>query len=1738
MKQNLFFVLIAIALLYIVYSFSKNNKLLSYNQTTNLNKTNHKEHFQVDYSLIGKVGSDILSDPIDITESTQYWERLNANLEDHNSNLSASNQTIRGELDKIGGMIRDISKSNGQLSESIERLIGENSELENYIRAQTNCQIDTTGTTQPYGISNCDGIFDPEVMEIYRNRLDTRVKELEATVNGLLVQDSYDELDLDADGVTGLTAEKIREIIIHVQNVKRMYQSFFNSLTYSVEDRDTTGWAARTSQIMATAESNCLNKEDTCIYANRDDNNNVLDYYTSNMNHVFHSDLWPSEQSCKADPESNCSFRGELASSNCDDRTKTCFDLISDGDVNSGHSNNNDKLGHISYNSASYRYTSEQLSNDNGDLIGKWNCELNYPSPDTRVDSPNCKTQSNVIDMARSNCEWVSELWGVSSYDCYTNTGTNEVNGFATYSGAEELPSVSYSQRSSDRSKVWSNTSNDDGSFGTCTVDDTCRTVAETSNMATCLSQTNSNDYTNNYLCYGTSGTNTGISNVSKSNYRNKYQVGSFDSNDNQWTNGTCSNAYSNYTDCRTKADVDAEVAWKTTNNWQCHTYSNGEVNALQKWNKIYKENTGFPTLSNQGIGKSTTSEFCRKQADAEAQSNCLNTNQYDCWDQQDSNGQILMHFSKSSSDVNKIYNLPTSTQDDTYAGMSNFDSNCTSNDDCTSRDDALSNVRGHCEATNVRSTCYKEGTASSNPFGDEVSWSIVYDSNQLFGQYSTRVQTGSNNIKCVERAEGECSSKSNVCESKSNKCYTPLPTYSPDSNTNFFDMSSPSNFTYKSSMLDSTSSNCIADNSECTTLPYCSYMAVETNNSNEFVWGDIGNNDCSEPSEGKRYRWTLETNSVEAVSNPALYTSNSDHWRQVNTDATSNSFCTPVNSMVRNDVETITNEADGSNILCQCQSNNNDHYGLRYYDGSFDSNTPSNTGYSTLSNLQSSNCESNECRARNYYTANERLVECTHPEELASNTQGELGVGEKYLDITLSENGLLCYNDNACSNLCLVSGPSNNLQIGDGIYNDEAQSNPAQCYTYGSSNQQNRFSYDSYAADGSLLTTMPTCTDLVDSNCSSNQNDNCGQQYNLMNDIPENNWGTAEYIPGTTNSNTTYTDTYDGTVRRFNGTDVTISNNVVTYDSSCPGLVASDTDVTKRGLFKYVYEDAYDGDGKCIPETTTYVKYQVQNIDPSVTDFGSHSNCPMDCVTARPTDITAAYEQTDSHFEGDACPSDISEGSAVPTRTMKHQVTHAESYGGTCTIPTYDYTCRHVNRPCNSNSWTGSYNCPSCGAASTYTQTRTAPTGNNTGLGTGECRSEHLTTSQTVSTGCTTTQSKPCCTASYYGDWRYQSGSESTWNSPPCETTYRRSKTLDTNRCTNTNRLLETVTDTNTNSLSCDVHCVLSTWTQSGTCPTHCGYGGSNKVYTASITTQKQGNGSNCEAVAEASKPDASTTANSYSIDGNIVTATYTRGCPSTSLCTLPIPPSNVIASNITHNSATITWSNNDNGSIADNDITIKLQYKKTDNSQWQNVPTTNSSSSHTLTNLDSSTSYQVQIIKIVDTSSYSGRTFSGGALSTSYESRITNFDTPDLPECQRKMLPNTSYEYKWYKKKANEPDSSYVSIDDMLFANSYGSWSWMGEQYMYAKRAFSRDVNSTSEQHYVLCTEDPDGTTVKMEPVYVNTSNCRINPGTIRDLWTCGQRSYYTGQPGFGTANRQRNVDNNWCAYHNVFH
>ena len=84
MKQNLFFVLIAIAILYLIYSFSKNTP-----------KQLHKKKLVKEtFNQLGNVATEIddysvtfLDQELDQEMDPEYWRRLNSNLVFSNSNL-------------------------------------------------------------------------------------------------------------------------------------------------------------------------------------------------------------------------------------------------------------------------------------------------------------------------------------------------------------------------------------------------------------------------------------------------------------------------------------------------------------------------------------------------------------------------------------------------------------------------------------------------------------------------------------------------------------------------------------------------------------------------------------------------------------------------------------------------------------------------------------------------------------------------------------------------------------------------------------------------------------------------------------------------------------------------------------------------------------------------------------------------------------------------------------------------------------------------------------------------------------------------------------------------------------------------------------------------------------------------------------------------------------------------------------------------------------------------------------------------------------------------------------------------------------------------------------------------------------------------------------------------------------------------------------------------------------------
>ena len=342
-------------------------------------------------------------------------------------------------------------------------------------------------------------------------------------------------------------------------------------------------------------------------------------------------------------------------------------------------------------------------------------------------------------------------------------------------------------------------------------------------------------------------------------------------------------------------------------------------------------------------------------------------------------------------------------------------------------------------------------------------------------------------------------------------------------------------NYTSNNMATSDNGSNCVAPTG-CSNIPYCSYVQVETSSGSNFDASEIDQTDCdTDPGNGKRYLWTLESSSVDAIQNPSSNTEYDRDWIPVNTqnaystdlNVSQNSNCVRVDDFSNLQVTTLSND----DYLCKCDSNNEDHYHQnRYFRESIYSDND-NKGYSNLEELRANTCSNNECRSNDYYTAKVKKVQCT---------------GEEHIAISTVTGGLDCYNQDACSNLCLVSG----LNFGNGIY--DRNSDPATCFQHGTNDSTyERYVYtsaDSYQADGTLtlMESKGTCSDNIPDSCSSDPNDSCGSQYATSSEIL---WGAREYISETTNTARDYTDNtvYTGTtVMRFPGSNVSITGNTI----------------------------------------------------------------------------------------------------------------------------------------------------------------------------------------------------------------------------------------------------------------------------------------------------------------------------------------------------------------------------------------------------------------------------------------------------------------------------------------------------------------------------------------------------------------------------------------------------------------
>ena len=237
MKQNLFFVLIAIAILYLIYSFSKNTP-----------KQLHKKKLVKEtFNQLGNVATEIddysstfLSQKLDQEMDPEYWRRLNSNLVFSNSNLLIEIENLENRLEEVRLDIIRLTSNNDYFTGEIDNLKALNATLLEFILKKSGCE-----TNNPkYGISNCDDIFDVDIMQTYKTTLKTTFQNLVDKLNTMLVQDHYNELDA---GTLELKYENVRvqhiqRIIDNLESIKNAYHQFYQQLQMSYETLNTNTW--------------------------------------------------------------------------------------------------------------------------------------------------------------------------------------------------------------------------------------------------------------------------------------------------------------------------------------------------------------------------------------------------------------------------------------------------------------------------------------------------------------------------------------------------------------------------------------------------------------------------------------------------------------------------------------------------------------------------------------------------------------------------------------------------------------------------------------------------------------------------------------------------------------------------------------------------------------------------------------------------------------------------------------------------------------------------------------------------------------------------------------------------------------------------------------------------------------------------------------------------------------------------------------------------------------------------------------------------------------------------------------------------------------------------------------------------------------------------------------------------------------------------------------------------------
>jgi hypothetical protein len=1078
-------------------------------------------------------------------------------------------------------------------------------------------------------------------------------------------------------------------------------------------------------------------------------------------------------------------------------------------------------------NGAEY-YSSNYGYKPSAELDGRYSCEIDFAGDKI--------TDVNMIKIqASNNCTGNDSGYGVQSYTCWeTNNGK-----------------INASKRRTDgvQSKEWADINNTNGRKGVCNISE-CRTLSDVNNEVACVTQPASDDYTNNWQCWATSGSNTNITgaSVEPAEYRKTFVSGLWNSNTFQWDSASPYYCKQKEGECRTRADVESNVACLTgadnAANWKCHTISldpsvdnigstQMSNTELDYWRKNYQRiNYTDTNLRNRkGVGNcTTTSEVCRKQRDVEKEITCHNSSDnYVCWEilnPADSNVQarrtntMRKNYDRESKECgelsdctresdalhtasNMCYGIGEDYENAHISGKRCYMINETDVDTNTPwnvpvrkgiryntadgyADGRLTkfvqgNVQGSTsiiETFNTHHTTtngysygpgpYGRGHPGHGPYGPGPPGHVTQIVMGAGINNYNENETSSPYYKCESRAcpTDSYETKAALCAAQEVSCYV----QDQDVDT-YVQSNTRSNM---SMVYDSNQDSCVPP-AGCSVRPYCSYQEVLTNNANAFDSSEVGLTDCSaETLYGSKYVWTLETNDKDSIESPESDTNKSAYakWLPMNnnTTSTSNNLC------VRNGAITMADprEVSKSNqeYICQCQP---EHYSLRYFRESNYSDN-SSKGYSNIQDLEWNMCDDSECARFSVYSAYVKQIGCVGEDQLSN------------IEIPNDERMMNCYNQNACSHLCLTGGM-------DDTYTTGSTAQEVMCKAPRTNDIMNRYTYDPKDDVVNNITgEEDTC---IINDCSMDGYPLCA--------LPDNNdttpWSNTTNYSGSTITNTSR-DLLDESVDKPAYRD----QNNVQHNTSCADNITTDT--KKRGVYKYTrtVSKTPTDEETCIQNQRTDTKFVVESVD-------NENFCPIHCKKA--SKYTQGTCETDCDFTGSS-------------RTDTKNITTQPEYDGdACTIgePQGVIVSGNTLRktvhdgcpsqlPCCNPSNSDHYN-----VSHSYTNAKVS---NNKTQG-------HVNTNNLQS---------------YYDNP----------NSIPCNTriTKRSTYSRNTQICKD-GTIPDDTTASQDNNDTCDVDCVVSAWSDWGPCSTQCGSG--KQTRTRSITVNQVGNGAACSNLGETRK-------------------------------------------------------------------------------------------------------------------------------------------------------------------------------------------------------------------------------------------------------------------------------------------